>query len=107
MSMIGDGAKLTLGFEMCRPRHEQSRDEGEMVASKELISDVTDTYRNFIDVVVYDSLACNSPWINRCLGLGLDVVVRVKKNKNNSLKEVKVKTNKHDPIEIWTDDEGA
>ena len=73
------------------------------MASKQLISDIAGTYRNFIDVVVYDVLACNSCWINLCINLGIDVVVRVKKNKNNSLKEVKAKTNKQDSIEIWTD----
>ena len=56
-----------------------------------------------MDVIVYDALACHSGWINHCKNLGVDVVVRVKKNKNNSLKEVKAKTNKQDPIETWTD----
>jgi hypothetical protein len=28
MSIIGDGPKLTLGYDMCRPREEQSKDEG-------------------------------------------------------------------------------
>ena len=60
MSIIGDGTKLTLGFEMCRPREELSRDEGELIASKQLVSDVVGTYRNFVDIVVYDSLAYNS-----------------------------------------------
>ena len=31
------------------------------------------------------------------------MVVRVKKNKNNSIREVKRNVNKQDPIEIWTD----
>ena len=104
MSIIGDGPKLTLGFRECKPREQQSRDEGELVASKQLISNVTGTYKNFIDVVVYDALACNSCWINLNINLGIDVVVRVKKNKNNSIKQVKKKTNKQDPIEIWEDE---
>ena len=104
MSIIGDGFKLTLGFELCRPREGLRRDEGELIASKQLISDVAETFKNFIDVVVYDAIACNSFWINHSIDLGIDVVVRVKKNKNNSLKEVKAKTNKQDPIEIWTDE---
>ena len=45
MSIIGDGAKLTLGFEMCRPREDQSKDEGELAASKQLISDITGAFR--------------------------------------------------------------
>ena len=62
MFIIGDGPKLTLGFEMRKPRGAQSRDEGELNASKLLISDITGTYGKFIDVIVYDALACNSVW---------------------------------------------
>jgi len=104
MSIIGNGPKLTLGFEMCKPREGNSRDEGEMIASKQLISDITGTFRNFIDVVVYDSHACNSIWINHCMELGVDVVIRVKKNKNNNIRQIKKEVNKQDPIAIWTDE---
>jgi hypothetical protein len=89
---------------LCRPRHEQSRDEGELVAFKQLISNVTGTYKNFIDVVVYDTLACNSCWINLNINLGIDVVVRAKNNKNNSIRQIKKKVNKQDPIEIWSEE---
>ena len=105
MSIIRDGPKLTLGFEICRPREGQSKDEGELVASKHLISDVSGAFRNFIDMIVYDSLACNSIWLNQCIELGADTIVRVKKNKNNSIRKVKREVNKQDPIEIWTDEE--
>jgi len=106
MSIIGEGPKLTLGYEMCRPREGQSRDEGELVASKNLISDVLRTYKNFIDVVVYDALGCNSTWINQNISLGIDAIVRVKKNNNNSIKQVKKEVNKQEPSEIWTDEKG-
>ncbi len=46
--IIGDGPKLTLGFEMCRPREGQSKDEGELVASKQLISDVSGIFNSFV-----------------------------------------------------------
>ena len=85
MVMIGDVPKLVLGFQECKPRENYLKDEGEMVASKQLILDVAGTYRNFIDVVVYDALACHSDWINFCVNLGIDTVVRVKKNKNKIL----------------------
>lgn len=78
----------------------------ELIASKQLISDVVGTYRNFVDVVVYDALACNSVWIKHCLDLGIDVVIRVKKNNNNSIKEVKRRVNKQDPVELWIGEKG-
>ena len=90
MAVIGNGPKLTVGFEMYRPGEDiASKDEGEQNVSKRLISDVIMTYGNIFDVVVYDALACNSVWINHCLGLETDVIVRAKENNINSLKEVK------------------
>jgi hypothetical protein len=103
MSIIGDGPKLTLGFEMYKPGEDsESKDEGEINVSKRLISDVFTTYKNLIDVVVYDALACNSVWINHCIELKVDVIVRAKNNKNSSIREVKRKTNKQEPGEVWT-----
>lgn len=104
MSMTGDGPKLTLGFQEYKPRENYSKDEGEIVASKQLISDVLGTFKNLVDVVVYDALACNSIWINICLDLGVDAVVRVKKN--NSIRQVRREANRQEPVEIWTDEKG-
>ena len=38
------------------------------------------------------------------MDLGIDVVVRAKKNKNNSIRQIKKEVNKQDPTEIWTDE---
>ena len=40
------------------------------------------------------------------MDLGIDIVVRVKKNNNKSIKEVKRRVNKQDPVEIWTGEKG-
>jgi predicted transposase YbfD/YdcC len=106
ISLIGDGPKLILGFQECKPREDYTKDEGELIASKQLISDISRKFNSFVDVVVYDALACNSIWINLCLDLGADAVVRVKKNKNNSIRQVKREVNKKDPTEIWSDEKG-
>lgn len=75
MSTIGDKPRLVLGFEMMRPeRDSTNKDEGEMTAAKHLITDITSSYPKFIDVVVYDALACNSQWINHCLDLKKELV---------------------------------
>ena len=56
-------------------------------------------------MVVYDSLACNSLWINHCLILGVAVIVRAKNNKNNSIKQIK-KVNQLDPVDVWNHEKG-
>jgi len=107
MAIIGKGPKLTVGFEMYKPGVDStSKDEGELNVAKRLISDVSTTYENLFDVVVYDALACNSVWINYCLALKIDVIVRAKDNNINSLKQVKKSTNKKEPVEIWEKEEG-
>ena len=108
MSIIGDGPKLTAGFEMYKPgKDSTSKDEGELNVAKRLLSDITNSYKSLFDVVVYDALACNSKWINHCIELKIDTVIRAKKNNNKSLRNVKKKVNKQDPIEIWVNKYGT
>jgi len=83
-----------------------SKDEGELNVAKLLILGVSITYGKLFDVVVYDALACNSKWINLCVNLGIDVIVRAKDNNINSLWQVKRSTNKIEPIEIWEKEKG-
>ena len=107
LSTIGDGPKLVIGFEMYKPALDPaSKNEGEQNAAKRLLSSAFNTHKNFIDVLVYDSLVCNSVWINRCIALGVEVVVRAKNNNNSSIRKVKSKVNKQDSIETWTDEKG-
>jgi hypothetical protein len=51
--------------------------------------------------VTYHALACNSKFINHCIEEGVDAIIRVKKNNNNSIKEVKSRVNKKEISEIW------
>ncbi len=88
MSTVGNGPKMVVGFNTYKP--------GEDSVKK---TDVTKTYADLFDVVVYDALACNSLWFNHCLNLGLDFVVRAKKNK--CVKKVKRLANKHGPVAVW------
>ena len=105
LSTIGDKPRLVLGFEMMRPDQDSTeKDEGELTAAKRLITDVSSSYPKFIDVVVYDALACNSQWINHCLNLKMDFIVRAKKNNINSIKLVKKLVNKQEPDVVWGQD---
>jgi hypothetical protein len=57
-------------------------------------------------VVVYDALACNSQWINHCINLGVDVIVQAKNNKNNSIRKIRKRVNKLDPVDVWNHEKG-
>ncbi|HEY8805902.1 MAG TPA: hypothetical protein VIM42_12515, partial [Clostridium sp.] len=107
MSTVGIGPKLVIGFEMYKTGQDSaSKDEGELNVSKRLMSSVVKSHKSFIDVVVYDALACNSIWINHCKNLGIDAIVRAKNNNNKSLRQVKKKVNKLEPIEVWNAEKG-
>ena len=107
MSTIGAGPKLVIDFEMYRPGKDSvSKDEGEQSAAKRLISSVLERGNSFIDIVVYDALVCNSVWINHCISHGVEAIVRAKNNKSNSVRQVKKKVNKQEPVEVWTDEKG-
>ena len=94
MSLVGDVPNLVLDFEMYNPKVDaHSKDEGEINVAKRLLSRVVEDYKNLVDVVTYDALACNSKFINHCIEAGINAVVRVKKNNNNSLRNVKRITN--------------
>ena len=101
LSIIGDVPKITIDLEMYNAKIDPSKkDEGEQNAAKRLLSRVITTHKDFIDVVVYDALACNSKWFNHCKELNIDTIVRVKNNNNRSLRETKRLINKQKPVEI-------
>jgi len=102
MSMVGEAPNLVLDFEMYNPKVDShNKDEGEINAAKRLLSKVSKEYKNTVDIVTYDALACTPKFLNCCIEASVDAVIRVKKNKNNSIKHVKRKVNKKDRIEIW------
>ena len=107
ISIIGEGPKLTIDFEMYNPKIDSSKkDEGEQNVSKRLLSRVLGTHKKFIDVVIYDALVCNSTWFKHCKELNIDTIVRVKNNNNKSSREVKKIANKSDPVAIWENEKG-
>lgn len=102
MSLIGEGPRLVMDFEMMNPKLDESRkDEGELTASKRLVSRLKKHMKNKIDVIVYDALACNSVWINQLIDDDFHAIVRVKKNNNKSLKEAKKRLSKTEPVCVW------
>ena len=60
-------------------------------------------HKGLIDVIAYDALAVNAPFINECINLNINAVIRVKKSYILSVKKVKRITNKKDYIHEWQD----
>lgn len=104
MSLIGKEPRLIIDFELYKGSEDSSKkDEGELTVAKRLLSRVVKEYKNTLDVVVYDALACNSSWINHCTVNKVTPLVHVKDNNIGSIKEVKAKINKSDVKEVWQD----
>ena len=61
---VGRDPHIIIGYEMLKPRQDSAnKDEGELTSAKRLLSDLCSQYRHFADIIVYDALACNAPWI--------------------------------------------
>ena len=73
----------------------------ELTVAKRLITRICNDYVYFIDVVCYDALARNSSMVNHLIDNKLDFVIKVKKNNNNSIKEIKSIVNKTDVVDSW------
>jgi hypothetical protein len=102
MSLVGEEPSLVLDFEMYNPKVDShSKDEGELNVAKRLLSKVILAHKSLVDIVAYDALACNSTFINHCIEVGVDAVIRVKKNNKNSIRQVKSTVNKKEKVEIW------
>ena len=106
MSLIGDGANLVIDYEMIKHRKEANdTGEGELIAAKKLLNRAVSTHKGLIDVVTYDALACNSVFLNECLSLNIDAVIRVKDNYNLAIRNVKRETNTKQSTRCWHDGE--
>jgi len=106
MSLIGNGANLIIDYEMIKHREEANdTGEGELITARRLLNKAVSAHKGLIDVVTYDALACNSVFLNGCIDLNVDAVIRVKSNYNLSISEVKKMTNRKLPVKSWHDGE--
>jgi len=87
---VGQDPHIIIGQEMLKPKLDSaSKDEGELTAAKRLLQQLHQQHRHFADVIVYDALACNAPWINAVKSYNIDTVVRVKDMRLNIVKDAK------------------
>ena len=85
---VGKDPHFVIGHEMLKPKKDSSKkDEGELTAAKRLIDNLHQKHHHFADVIVYDAIACNAPWINTVKKYGMDAVVRVKDERLNIVKD--------------------
>ena len=106
MSLIGNGANLVIDYELIKHRKEANdTGEGEMIAARRLLCKGVSANKGLIDVVTYDALACNSVFLNECIDLNVDAVIRVKDNYNLAIRKVKKMTNTKQSIRSWHDGE--
>ncbi len=104
MSLIGETTSLVLDFEMIKHKCEANdTGEGELITARKLLNRVVSAHNGLIDVVAYDALACNAPFINECINKDIEAVIRVKKSHILSIKKVKKETNIKNHTHTWQD----
>ena len=87
---VGQDPHIIIGQEMLKPKLDSaSKDEGELTAAKRLLQQLHKKHHHFADVIVYDALACNDPWINAVKSYNIDTVVRVKNMTLNIVTDAK------------------
>lgn len=87
---VGQYPHIIIGQEMLKPKLDRaSKDEGELSAAKRLLQQLHRQHHHFADVIVYDALACNAPWINAVKSYNIDTVIRVKDIRLNIVKDAK------------------
>jgi len=86
---VGTDPHLVMGQEMLKPQKDSSsyKGEGELTAARRLIKSLYQKHHQFADVIVYDAIACNAPWINFIKEYNMEAVVRVKDDRLNIVKD--------------------
>ena len=104
MSLVGEGINLVIDHETYKYKNEANdTGEGELKTSLRLLNRAVYAHKGLIDVVAYDALACNAPFVNQCRQLDIEAVIRVKKSHMLAIKKVKKDTNKKSSIKKWQD----
>jgi hypothetical protein len=105
---VGSAPRVILGLEMLHPRYDGSdKDEGEQTGAKRLVKKLYTQFHHFADVVVADALYLNSPFISMVHSLGIDVVIRMKDERFEIMKDAMELFQKQDPEYIWTTTKGS
>ena len=105
---VGSAPRIILGIEMLHPWHDGSgKDEGEQTGAKRLVQKLYTQYHHFADVVVVDALYLSNPFISLVYSLGIDVVVRMKDERFEIMKDAMELFKKQGPEYIWKTTKGS
>lgn len=105
---VGSAPRVILGIEMLHPRNDGSdKDEGEQTGAKRLVKKLYKQYHHFADVVVVDALYLSNPFISLMYSLGIDVVIRMKDERFEIMKDAIELFQKQDPEHIWKTTKGS
>lgn len=100
---VGLDPHIVIGQEMLEPKKDSSdKNEGEITGAKRLIKRLYKEFHHFADIIVADALYCKSTWIKEVLSIGMDVVIRVKDERLNILKDALSLFNMQDANINWT-----
>jgi len=99
---VGSEPRIILGAEMLHPKKDGSnKDEGEQTGAKRLLEKLYKQYHHFADVVVVDALYLNGPFISSLYSIGIDVVVRMKNERFEIMRDAMGLFKKQEPEYIW------
>ncbi len=101
MSFIGDGVKWIIDFEMVNSinRFIQERWRRTKCSNTNAFKSCELAYQLYRCCWLWCS-CFNSVWINSCIFLGVEAIIWVKNNNNNSLREVKARAYKSIPVVV-------
>ena len=109
--MVGPLLDIVLDIEPLRNKAARLRageigvesDEGEQTAALRLIDRIHETYGNYIDTFVFDSLYPNGPMLTKLTSYGYNSLIVVKKEDNEPLKEAQALWKDRPPCETHDD----
>jgi hypothetical protein len=99
--MAGGKPPLILGLEPIGPG------EGETTAAKRLIDWLYQQYKHFADVVVVDAGYAGAPFINHVRNKNIHVVVRLKDDRMNIIKDAEGLFRCQVPAKTWREDKSS
>lgn len=99
--MVGGKPPLILGMEPIAPH------EGETTAARRLVDWLYQEYKHFADVVVADAGYAGAPFINNLRAKHIHVVVRLKDDRMNIVKDAEGLFSRQVPAKTWREDKSS